>query len=246
MRTQAGIQTACPGPAGSCPPPAAHNQPDECHDHDGHPDDDGEVGLDAYIARLVAAAPPLSSQQRDTLALLLRRPRRTRPAPYAPSRPDEQGPGVPAGVRRRPAGSRRPGPWPGQTRGAPLAREVQCDRHQRLDHRARVSRPKGGIWRSRGRASRDGAPPPAASTPPNPPSTSPSALTTTFHRVGWHTSARPDPGRVRRDQLGKPSGSAHQGPVFPGPPPGAIKPQIAHRLRIRVDAQPGGIAIAGG
>ena len=130
--------------------------------------------------------------------------------------------------------------------GRPLAREVQCDRHQRLDHRARVSRPKGGIWRSRGRASRDGAPPPAASTPPNPPSTSPSALTTTFHRVGWHTSARPDPGRVRRDQLGKPSRSAHQGPVFPGPPPGAIKPQIAHRLRVRVDAQPGGIAIAGG
>jgi len=40
------------------------------------PDDDGEAGLDAYIARLVAAAPPLSSQQRDTLALLLRRPRR--------------------------------------------------------------------------------------------------------------------------------------------------------------------------
>ena len=60
-----------------CPPPAAHNQPDDCHDHDGHPDDDdGEAGLDAYIARLAAAAPPLSGQQRDTLALLLRRPRR--------------------------------------------------------------------------------------------------------------------------------------------------------------------------
>jgi len=56
----------------------------------------------------------------------------------------------------------------------------------------------------------------------------------------------PDPGRVRRDQPGKPSGSAHQGPVFPGPPPSAIKPQIAHRLRARVDSQPGGIAIAGG
>jgi hypothetical protein len=41
-----------------------------------HPDDDGEAGLDAYIAQLAAAAPPLSSQQRDTLALLLRRPRR--------------------------------------------------------------------------------------------------------------------------------------------------------------------------
>jgi len=34
-----------------------------------------QTSLDAYIARLVDAAPPLSSQQRDTLALLLRRPR---------------------------------------------------------------------------------------------------------------------------------------------------------------------------
>ena len=77
MRNRTGIRTAPPGPAGSCPPSTAHNQPDECHDHDGHPDDDdGEAGLDAYIARLAAAAPPLSGQQRDTLALLLRRPRR--------------------------------------------------------------------------------------------------------------------------------------------------------------------------
>ncbi len=76
MRNRTGIQTAPPGPAGSCPPPAAHNQPDEPNGHDGHPDDDGEARLDAYIARLAAAAPPLSSQQRDTLALLLRRPRR--------------------------------------------------------------------------------------------------------------------------------------------------------------------------
>ena len=48
-----------------------------------------------------------------------------------------------------------------------------------------------------------------------------------------------------RDQPGKPSGSAHMD-RFPGLPPGAIKPQVAHRLRVRVDAQPGGIAIAGG
>ena len=75
MRNRTGIQPAPPAPAGSCPP--AHNQPDEHHGHDGHPDDDGEAGLDAYVARLAAAAPPLSSQQRDTLALLLRRPRRT-------------------------------------------------------------------------------------------------------------------------------------------------------------------------
>ena len=76
MRNRTGIQTAPPGPAGSCPPPAAHSQHDERHDHDGHPEDDRETSLDAYIARLVDAAPPLSSQQRDTLALLLRRPRR--------------------------------------------------------------------------------------------------------------------------------------------------------------------------
>jgi hypothetical protein len=76
MRNRTGIQTAPPGPAGSCLPPAAQNQPDEPNGHDGHPDDDGEAGLDAYVARLAGAVPPLSSQQRDTLALLLRRPRR--------------------------------------------------------------------------------------------------------------------------------------------------------------------------
>ena len=76
MRNRTGIQTALPGPARSCPPPTAHNQPDDRPGHDGRPDDDREAGLDAYVARLAAAAPPLSSQQRDTLALLLRRPRR--------------------------------------------------------------------------------------------------------------------------------------------------------------------------
>ncbi len=76
MRNRTGIRTAPPGPAESCPPSTAHNQPDECHDHDGHSEDDGEADLDAYIARLAAAAPLLSGQQRDTLALLLRRPRR--------------------------------------------------------------------------------------------------------------------------------------------------------------------------
>ena len=71
-----GTQAAHPGSAASCPPPAAHSQHDERHDHDEHPKDDRQTSLDAYIARLVDAAPPLSSQQRDTLALLLRRPRR--------------------------------------------------------------------------------------------------------------------------------------------------------------------------
>ncbi len=76
MRNRTGIQTAPPEPAGSRPPPAAHSQHEHCPGHDGDPDDDGEVGLDAYVARLAAAAPPLSGQQRDTLALLLHRPRR--------------------------------------------------------------------------------------------------------------------------------------------------------------------------
>lgn len=34
------------------------------------------AGLDAYIRELVDAAPPLTAEQRDSLALLLRRPRR--------------------------------------------------------------------------------------------------------------------------------------------------------------------------
>jgi hypothetical protein len=38
--------------------------------------DGQEADLDAYIARLLDAAPPLSGEQRDMLALLLRRPRR--------------------------------------------------------------------------------------------------------------------------------------------------------------------------
>jgi hypothetical protein len=76
MRNRTGVQTAPPGPGGSRSPPAAHSQHKQSPGHDGHPDDDGEAGLDAYVARLAAAAPPLSAQQRDTLALLLRRPRR--------------------------------------------------------------------------------------------------------------------------------------------------------------------------
>ena len=75
MRNRPGLQAARPGPARPGSPPATHSQQDERHDHDGHPADDHETGLDAYVARLVEAAPPLSSQQRDTLALLLRRPR---------------------------------------------------------------------------------------------------------------------------------------------------------------------------
>ena len=76
MRNRTGTPTAHPGPAGSDSPPAAHSQHDEPHDHDGYLEDAHQTSLDAYVARLVDAAPPLSSQQRDTLALLLRRPRR--------------------------------------------------------------------------------------------------------------------------------------------------------------------------
>lgn len=75
MRNRTGIQAAHPGPAGSCRSPAAHSQ-HEPYDHGRHPERDQKTSLDAYIARLVDAAPPLSSQQRDILALLLRRPRR--------------------------------------------------------------------------------------------------------------------------------------------------------------------------
>jgi len=89
MRDRTGLQTAPPGPAGSCSPPAAHSQPDDRPGHDGHPDDDdGEAGLDAYIARLVDQAPPLTSEQRDTLALILRRPHRTPGQPPGPRTPD--------------------------------------------------------------------------------------------------------------------------------------------------------------
>lgn len=35
-----------------------------------------DADLDTYIQHLVDAAPPLTAEQRDTLALLLRRPRR--------------------------------------------------------------------------------------------------------------------------------------------------------------------------
>ncbi|MBV9448675.1 MAG: hypothetical protein JO345_22535 [Streptosporangiaceae bacterium] len=45
--------------------------------HGGSPPHlDEDADLDAYIQRLVDAAPPLTAEQRDTLALLLRRPRR--------------------------------------------------------------------------------------------------------------------------------------------------------------------------
>jgi len=51
--------------------------PRDTSQRDGSTAADGqEADLDAYIARLIDSAPPLTSEQRDTLALLLRRPRR--------------------------------------------------------------------------------------------------------------------------------------------------------------------------
>ncbi len=76
MRKRPGAQAARPGLAGSGSPRATRSRQDEPHGHGEHPDDDHETGLDAYIARLVDAAPPLTSEQRDTLALLLRVPHR--------------------------------------------------------------------------------------------------------------------------------------------------------------------------
>lgn len=81
-----GAQAARPEPAGPCTPPATRSPEDERRERDGHPDDDRETSLDAYVARLVDAAPPLTSEQRDTLALILR---------HVPSRPsDERVPGA--------------------------------------------------------------------------------------------------------------------------------------------------------
>ena len=76
MKSRTGIQAARPRSDRSSSPQATRSQQNERDDHAGHSQDDRETALDAYVARLVDAAPPLSSQQRDTLALLLRRPRR--------------------------------------------------------------------------------------------------------------------------------------------------------------------------
>ncbi len=73
MGKRTGAQAARPGPSEPGSPPAARSRQDGRRDRDGHPDDDGETSLDAYVARLVDEAPPLTSEQRDTLALILRR-----------------------------------------------------------------------------------------------------------------------------------------------------------------------------
>ncbi len=76
MRNRTGIQAAHPGPARSARPRPRTASTTSATTTTGTPKMTSETSLDAYVARLVDAAPPLSSQQRDTLALLLRRPRR--------------------------------------------------------------------------------------------------------------------------------------------------------------------------
>lgn len=61
------------------PPPAHQAPPVACQARrceDAEPQGDPGADLDAYIAELAAAAPPLTSEQRDRLALILRVPRR--------------------------------------------------------------------------------------------------------------------------------------------------------------------------
>lgn len=77
MRNRTGAEAAGPGPGRSCSAPATRSQQDERHHHDARPTDGREASLDAYIARLLDEAPPLSGEQRDALALILRRPRRS-------------------------------------------------------------------------------------------------------------------------------------------------------------------------
>ncbi len=61
MGKRPGAQATRLEPAGSWTPPATRSTEDERHERDGYPDDDLETGLDAYVARLVDAAPPLTS-----------------------------------------------------------------------------------------------------------------------------------------------------------------------------------------
>ncbi len=74
MRKRTGTQAARPGPARPGAP--VPGRQDERRSHGGQPYDDRETSLGTYVARLVDEAPPLTSEQRDTLALILRRPRR--------------------------------------------------------------------------------------------------------------------------------------------------------------------------
>jgi hypothetical protein len=71
-----------PRPASPSASPATRTRHDE-REHDGHPAHDPDTGLDAWVRELVDAAPPLTGQQRRTLALLLNSPG---PVPARPAR----------------------------------------------------------------------------------------------------------------------------------------------------------------
>jgi len=70
----------------SCPPPATGTREEQ---PPGNGQSGPEADLDAHIARLVADAPPLTSAQRDQLALILRRS--AAPRADTPDRPVRQG-----------------------------------------------------------------------------------------------------------------------------------------------------------
>jgi hypothetical protein len=72
----------------------------------GPAEDDAATALEAYVAAMVAAAPPLTSEQRDRLALLFHT-RRHRLGPKAPARRGRARLHGPARVAQRQA-PRRP------------------------------------------------------------------------------------------------------------------------------------------
>jgi hypothetical protein len=93
MTSRPATQATSARSASSGLPPAVQNQHHMPCDRGGYPAVGPEADLDAYIARLVDQAPPLSSEQRDTLALILRR---SCPTPAGPS-----GAGTPDPVPQR-------------------------------------------------------------------------------------------------------------------------------------------------
>ncbi len=72
MNKRPGSQDPASRPARSSPPPSAARARGRHHRDDGHSTDSHEADLDAYITRTVDDAPPLTSEQRDRLALILR------------------------------------------------------------------------------------------------------------------------------------------------------------------------------
>ena len=69
--------------------PAEHDEPHD-NDHNGHPARHSGSGLDAWTRELAQAAPPLTSAQRHTLALLLNSPRPTHAWPADAAVPGQQ------------------------------------------------------------------------------------------------------------------------------------------------------------